>query len=569
MDEEAAVHSSPVAEVVSVHSPASPDLSERAFSEPPERPEREGRLRVRPRILKPPSDLPPGTYPTVRVDRQGIWVLVSPAPAPPTSGVRDAEEVREAPAPIPGAADLDPYELPQAVWQDLAQAYAARPPSLDLATAPVVSDRPGERTEEGLRLGVGAFRAGEVIEARPLSPARSRSPRQPKEGAAPSAPSRIRTSPAPPAPSTDPAPPSVPIAAASSPASPAPLPPPSVPWPPPAVRPPPATGAPTAAKGPPPKTAPTPPPQWAKEQAARRQEAEAKAEAQAKAEAAAKAKAAELASGSAESPSHPEQGAHTIGAADRSRSPKVKAPPPGLDAKPVAYKAPPTARLREEQAREREAQAEAKAKEAQAQRLRDEAAAKPSTPAAPRLVGQRAPLSIVLDWHKTLDLGYDSRRGTWGERTLQAFRQLNQAHRPLVFRVLSFTGRQQAEAHRQEAFNALPSLERGAGITISSFDQCFERINRGGKAELLHGLGPTAGQQPGAHYIVDDNRDIIRESRRTGCKAILVQKAGRYYEETDLIDALRALSESLQTARDEATGAQPLQQSQYLEVVHR
>ena len=164
----------------------------------------------------------------------------------------------------------------------------------------------------------------------------------------------------------------------------------------------------------------------------------------------------------------------------------------------------------------------------------------------------------MLDWHKTLDLGYDSRRGTWGERTLQAFRQLNQAHRPLVFRVLSFTGRQQAEAHRQEAFNALPSLERGAGITISSFDQCFERINRGGKAELLHGLGPTAGQQPGAHYIVDDNRDIIRESRR-----------GRYYEGSDLIDALRALSESLQTARDEATGAQPLQQSQYLEVVHR
>ena len=181
MDEEAVVHSSPVAEVVSVHSPASPDLSERAFS-------------------KPPSDLPPGTYPTVRVDRQGIWVLVSPAPAPPTSGVRDAEEVPEAPAPIPGAADLDPYELPQAVWQDLAQAYAARPPSLDLASAPVVSDRRGERTEEGFRLGVGAFRAGEVIEARPLSPARSRSPRQPKEGAAPSAPSRVRTAPAPPAP---------------------------------------------------------------------------------------------------------------------------------------------------------------------------------------------------------------------------------------------------------------------------------------------------------------------------------------------------------------------------------
>ena len=154
----------PIAEVVSVHSPASPDLSE-GLSRSPQSAQSE--LRVRPRILKPPSDLPPGTYPTVRVDRQGIWVLVSPAPAPPTSGVRDAEEVREAPAPIVGAADLDPYELPQAVWQDLAQAYAARPPSLDLASAPVVSDRPGERTEEGFRLGVGAFRAGEVIEARP------------------------------------------------------------------------------------------------------------------------------------------------------------------------------------------------------------------------------------------------------------------------------------------------------------------------------------------------------------------------------------------------------------------
>ena len=79
--------------------------------------------------------------------------MVSPAPAPPTSGVRDAEELeelREAPAPIPGAADVDPYELPQAVWQDLAQAYAARPPSLDLASAPVVSHKRGERAEEVL-----------------------------------------------------------------------------------------------------------------------------------------------------------------------------------------------------------------------------------------------------------------------------------------------------------------------------------------------------------------------------------------------------------------------------------
>ena len=79
VDQEEPVHSSPVpeAEVAFVHSPASPDFSERAFSEPPERPQPEQRLRTRPRILRPPSDLPPGTYPTVRLDRQGLWILQS------------------------------------------------------------------------------------------------------------------------------------------------------------------------------------------------------------------------------------------------------------------------------------------------------------------------------------------------------------------------------------------------------------------------------------------------------------------------------------------------------------
>ena len=96
VDQEEPVHSSPVpeAELAFVHSPASPDFSERAFSEPPERPQPEGRLRTRPRILRPPSDLPPGTYPTVRLDRQGLWILVSPNPGlPATSGVRDAEQL--------------------------------------------------------------------------------------------------------------------------------------------------------------------------------------------------------------------------------------------------------------------------------------------------------------------------------------------------------------------------------------------------------------------------------------------------------------------------------------------
>ena len=82
MDEEAVVHSSPVAEVVSVHSAASPDLSERAFSEPPERPEREGRLRVRPRILKPPSDLPPGELGTQTKCRRRLHQSQGSRPRP-------------------------------------------------------------------------------------------------------------------------------------------------------------------------------------------------------------------------------------------------------------------------------------------------------------------------------------------------------------------------------------------------------------------------------------------------------------------------------------------------------
>ena len=204
VDEEEAVHSSPAPEaaVGFVHSPASPDFSERAFSEPPERPHPEGRLRTRPRILRPPSDLPPGTYPTVRLDRQGLWILVSPNPGlPATSGVRDAEQL-DAPDPTEGAAPttehIDPYELSQEQWVDLASVFAKAPASIDLSTAPVVSARRGERTVEGFRAGVGAFAKGEVIEARSPSPARSRSPRAAAGGAAPSAPSKAASIPAPP-----------------------------------------------------------------------------------------------------------------------------------------------------------------------------------------------------------------------------------------------------------------------------------------------------------------------------------------------------------------------------------
>ena len=156
VDEEEAVHSSPAPEAAIgfVHSPASPDFSERAFSEPPERPQPEGRLRTRPRILRPPSDLPPGTYPTVRLDRQGLWILVSPNPGlPATSGVRDVEQL-DAPDPTEGAAgatveDIDPYELSQDQWVDLASVFAKAPASIDLSAAPVVSARRGERTVEG------------------------------------------------------------------------------------------------------------------------------------------------------------------------------------------------------------------------------------------------------------------------------------------------------------------------------------------------------------------------------------------------------------------------------------
>ncbi|CAE7362794.1 unnamed protein product [Symbiodinium sp. CCMP2592] len=531
------VHSSPPALVV--HSPASPNLSERAFSEPPERPVPEGRLRVRPRILKPPTNLPPGSYPTVRVDRQGIWILVSPAQAPEI-GTRDAEVLPDA-APestTAGAAteEVDPYDLPQAVWADLALAYSRRPASLDLATAPVVSDRQGERTAEGFSLGVGAFRPGEVIEARPSSPARSRSPRQPATGAAPSAPSRVRTVPAPPAAAATPAPP--PTASTISP--------PAVP-PPPAVPSPPPTEAPTAdPKGPPAipsKAAPSPPPH-----------------------------------GSTEPRSHPDQGAHAIGAADRSRSPtvvkpRVKAPPPLPEVpKQLPFKAAPTERLQQRQLREQQAQARARLEEAAAQRRREEAAAKAPVAPAPRQVGLRPTISIVWDWHKVLDLGLD--RGNWSPRVVRAIGDLWSTHRPLVFHVLSFTGRGQAAAHRSEALAALPSLEREAGVTFSSYNQCFERTGSGGKAELLHSLGPVQGQQPGAHYLVDDNRDIVKESRRTGCKCVQVVKPAdrRFFVEQDLLDAIQQLSESLHSLGEErtgATGATRLAQSQYLEVIHR
>ena len=556
VDEEEAVHSSPAPEaaVEFVHSPASPDFSERAFSEPPERPQPEGRLRTRPRILRPPSDLPPGTYPTVRLDRQGLWILVSPNPGlPATSGVRDAEQL-DAPDPTEGAAatteHIDPYELSQEQWVDLASVFAKAPASIDLSAAPVVSSRRGERTVEGFRAGVGAFAKGEVVEAeaRSPSPARSRSPRATAGGAAPSAPSKATSIPAPPA------------------KAPIPKPPPSdlrtdIPPPPPLPVPPPARTPPITA--PPSKAPPVPPPQWAKEQAARRE---------------AEAKAKEGGSSAAASRPDPDQGAHPEGAADRSRSPAKpphKAPPSRLlvsKPAPTVFKPAPTPRLAADQERALQAKAKAQAREQEAQRAREEAAAKASVPAAPRLVGQRPTLSVVFDWHKTLDLGYD-RNGVWYPRVVSLLGDIFRNHRPLVFRVLSFTGRGQAQAHREEAERLLPALEAASGATFSSYDQCFERTGNGGKAQLLHHLGPIGGQPPGAHYIVDDNKEIVKESRRTGCTAILVGPPGRgRYTEEHLVDALQALNESLANLpenRASATGASELRESQFLEVLHR
>ena len=352
VDEEEAVHSSPAPEaaVGFVHSPASPDFSERAFSEPPERPQPEGRLRTRPRILRPPSDLPPGTYPTVRLDRQGLWILVSPNPGfAATSGVRDAEQL-DAPDPTEGAAPttehIDPYELSQEQWVDLASVFAKAPASIDLSTAPVVSARRGERTVEGFRAGVGAFAKGEVIEARSPSPARSRSPRAAAGGAAPSAPSKAASIPAPPAKAPIPKPPPSDLRA-------------DIPPPPPVPVPPPARPAAPAGDAPPSKVPPVPPPQWAKEQAARRE---------------AEAKAKEGGASAAASRPDPDQGAHPEGAADRSRSPAKpphKAPPSRLlvsKPAPAVFKPAPTPRLAADQQRALEAKAKAQAREQEAQR---------------------------------------------------------------------------------------------------------------------------------------------------------------------------------------------------------
>ena len=306
-----------------------------------------------------------------------------------------------------------------------------------------------------------------------------------------------------------------------------------------------------------------PPPQWAKEQAARRE---------------AEAKAKEGGASAAASRPDPDQGAHPEGAADRSRSPAKpphKAPPSRLlvsKPAPTVFKPAPTPRLAADQERALEAKAKAQAREQEAQRAREQAAAKASVPAAPRLVGQRPTLSVVFAWHKTLDLGCD-RNGVWSPRVVSLLGDIFRTHRPLVFRVLSFTGRGQAQAHREEAERLLPALEAASGATFSSYDQCFERTGNGGKAQLLHRLGPIGGQPPGAHYIVDDNKEIVKESRRTGCTAVLVgpPARGRYTEE-HLVDALQALNESLANLpedRASAPGASELRQSQFLEVLHR
>ena len=496
----------------------------------------------------------------MRLDRQGLWILVSPNPGlPATSGVRDAEQL-DAPDPTGGAADataehIDPYELSQDQWVDLASVFAKAPASIDLSAAPVVSARRGERTVAGFRAGVGAFAKGEVIEAeaRSPSPARSRSPRAAAEGAAPSAPSRVTSIPAPPAKAPIPKPPPSDLRADIPPP-----PPPPVPVPPPA----------------------RPPPQLRHRRTHRLQRRPRCHHLSGR-----KSKRRE---GKQRPRQKKEVRAQQLHGRTLTKVPTQKGLPIGPEAQqsrrtkhhprllvskpaPTVFKPAPTPRLAADQ--ERALQAKAQAREQEAQRAREQAAAKSSVPAAPRLVGQRPTLSVVCDWHKTLDLGLD-RNGVWSPRVVSLLGDIFRSHRPLVFRVLSFTSRGQAQAHREEAEQSLPALEAASGVTFSSYDQCFERTGNGGKAQLLQRLGPIGGQPPGAHYIVDDNKEIVKESRRTGCKAVLVTPPGgrgRYTEE-HLVDALQALNESLASLpedRASVPGASELRESQYLEVIHR
>ena len=151
----------------------------------------------------------------------------------------------------------------------------------------------------------------------------------------------------------------------------------------------------------------------------------------------------------------------------------------------------------------------------------------------PRVLASRTEITVVFDWHNVLDKAWVEAKGaTWQTQRgshgyfkvpfTEALKAFVIDHRPVCLAILSYCSRSSAawfEHHfLQEAAycltHDLPSSTR------LRYGQTFSRTGPDGKAQQLSQIYPPAS------LIIDDNKSICKECRKTGALVVQAEKGG-------------------------------------------
>ena len=175
-----------------------------------------------------------------------------------------------------------------------------------------------------------------------------------------------------------------------------------------------------------------------------------------------------------------------------------------------------------------EARAEEEEAEAQAAA---QGAASSSRPA--RVLATRTEATIVFDWHQVLDKAWvENKQATWSTARgshghfepafTDALRAFVLEHLPVCIAILSFCSRASAEWYEvhflREAVDQLHAVLPSS--TRVRFGQTFARTGPEGKAQQLSQIDPPVS------VVIDDNKWICKECRKTGALVVQASKGG-------------------------------------------
>ena len=176
-----------------------------------------------------------------------------------------------------------------------------------------------------------------------------------------------------------------------------------------------------------------------------------------------------------------------------------------------------------------EARAEEEEAEAQAAARGAASSSRPQ-----RVLATRTEATIVFDWHNVLDKAWvENKQATWSTARgthgyfkpafTDALKAFVVEHRPVCIAILSYCSRASArwyEVHfLQEAVDCLHRLLPSS--TRVRYGQTFQRTGPEGKAQQLSQIDPPAS------VVIDDNKSICKECRKTGALVAQADKLTR------------------------------------------